>query len=390
MFSVRHYISGSNNKTVYPWRQPVHCELLIDGHRFFPAILDAIEQAESYVLIEMYLVESGQVVDEFIEVLIKKAQQGVWVQLVFDGFGAGKLAKKDQLELAAAGIELFFYNAVSMRSFKRNLHRTHRKIIVIDGRIAFTGGAGLTDSFIGDYAWRETMIRVEGEVCRDWQDLFTNTLQHISDGKQSTLPSPRAEAEEAAQAEGNAAARVIYSNGGAQIELKRSLLKHIARADKTVWMATAYFIPSRKIRKALRKAAKQNKDVRLLLPGEVTDHPAVVHASRRYYSRLLRHGVRIFEYQGRFIHTKVYLVDDWCSIGSSNMDRWNLLWNLEANQEVRDEKFAAEVKTMMAKDFAHSKEITYEAWKQRSVFQRFREWLWGKVDLWITSWRAGR
>lgn len=387
MFAIRNSVFGRNEKTVYPWRQPAECQLLVDGENFFPVILHALEQAESYILIEMYLVESGQVMDDFVDVLSRKSASGVLVQLLFDGFGAAKLSLGDQEKLVQAGVELFFYNPVNLSSFKRNLHRTHRKIIVIDGKAVFTGGAGLTDSFIGPQAWRETMIQVQGEICQDWQHLFTETLQTITEGQQSALPLVLKPPE---KPDGAASARLVHSNGGAQIALKRSLLRRIAKAEVTVWLATAYFIPSRKIRKALRKAAMQGRDVRLLLPSEITDHPAVVHASRRYYARLLRHGVRIFEYQGRFIHTKVYLVDHWCSIGSSNMDRWNLLWNLEANQEIRDAAFSNLVRDMMLNDFAHSREMTYAEWKQRSWLQKFREWLWGKVDLWITSWRIDK
>ena len=172
--------------------------------------------------------------------------------------------------------------------------------------------------------------------------------------------------------------------------LKKNLLNRIRRGQHRIWLASAYFIPSGKIRRALRRAAVTGKDVRLLLPGPVTDHPAVRHASRRYYSRLLRHGVRIFEYQNHFMHSKVVLVDDWCSIGSSNLDRWNLRWYLEANQEVVDVVLALEVNNMLLDDFRHSEEIDYGLWLQRSRLQRLKEWLWGKIDGWLTGWRQDK
>jgi phosphatidylserine/phosphatidylglycerophosphate/cardiolipin synthase-like enzyme len=153
-----------------------------------------------------------------------------------------------------------------------------------------------------------------------------------------------------------------------------------------VWLATAYFIPSTKLRRALRRAASRGVDVRLLLPGPITDHPAVRYASRRFYARLLRYGVRIFEYQGRFMHTKVALADDWTTIGSSNVDRWNLRWNLEANQEIEDRGFAAQTLAMLQEDFTHCEEILYREWHRRSRLQRLREWLWGKVDRWLMQW----
>jgi phosphatidylserine/phosphatidylglycerophosphate/cardiolipin synthase-like enzyme len=235
------------------------------------------------------------------------------------------------------------------------------------------------------------MIKITGEVVADWQQLFLNNFQSSSLTKQSPLPISSASLIHSKQNKPNknqrSLARVICSKGGTRIALKHSLLKHIMCSQQTVWLATAYFIPSWKIRRALRHAVQQGKDVRLLLPGIITDHPSVVYASRRYYAALLRHGVRIYEYQGRFMHTKVVLIDDWVSMGSSNMDRWNLLWNLEANQEIKEVAFAQHIKAMLQNDFRHSNEIIFAQWIQRSRFARLREGLWGKIDVWLSSWK---
>ena len=126
-------------------------------------------------------------------------------------------------------------------------------------------------------------------------------------------------------------------------------------------------------------------DVRLLLPGRHTDHPAIRHAGRRFYSSLLRHGVRIFEYQPRFLHAKTLLCDQWVSIGSSNFDRWNLRWNLEANQEVDDPGFAGSVRAMFETDLKASVEIDKEQWQRRRWITRLREHLWGRVDMWLDN-----
>jgi phosphatidylserine/phosphatidylglycerophosphate/cardiolipin synthase-like enzyme len=152
-----------------------------------------------------------------------------------------------------------------------------------------------------------------------------------------------------------------------------------------VWFSTAYFVPSRSVLRALQRAAARGVDVRLLLPGPYTDHPAVRHAGRRFYGRLLRHGVRIHEYQPRFLHAKSVLCDHWVSIGSSNLDRWNLRWNLEANQEVDDAGFAAQVQAMFERDFADSLEIRYPEWHRRGLRERLREHLWGRVDMLLES-----
>src|SRR5690606_24313132 len=148
-----------------------------------------------------------------------------------------------------------------------------------------------------------------------------------------------------------------------------------------IWISTAYFYPSGKLLKSLRKAAQRGVDVRLLLPGPYTDHPSVRHAGRSWYTPLLQDGVRIFEYQPRVLHMKLALVDDWCSVGSCNFDRWNLRWNLEANLEVIDHHFSQNTKSMLVNDFANSIEYTLKKWKQRSLLEKFREHFWKYIGL---------
>ncbi|NNL06730.1 MAG: phosphatidylserine/phosphatidylglycerophosphate/cardiolipin synthase family protein, partial [Gammaproteobacteria bacterium] len=134
------------------------------------------------------------------------------------------------------------------------------------------------------------------------------------------------------------------------------------------------------IRRAFKRAARAGVDVRLLLPGPITDHPGVRYISRRLYGRLMKNGVRIFEYQPRFFHAKTVLCDDWVAIGSSNFDRWNLRWNLEANQEIQDEYLAGQVRDMFEQDFADSVEYTLEKWQQTSWFERLQQWFWKRVE----------
>ncbi len=362
----------------FSWCEGNSINFLVDGHQFYPAMLNAIEQANKYILMEMYLFESGKVADQFIKAFISAARRGVSIHLLLDAYGAKGLLKNHRLQLSHAGIELVFYNPLMFRKLKRNLFRTHRKYLILDGRKAFVGGAGITDCFQGDNAWRETVVEVQGKVVLDWQTLFTRNFKQ---GSTSALLKPSTTNENA----GNVTARLAYTTGGTRLEIKKVLLNRIAKSHNSVWLASAYFVPSRKIRKALRKAAFNNKDVRLLLPGNITDHPAVRYASRRYYARLLRFGVRIFEYQGRFTHTKMVLIDDWVTIGSSNMDRWNFRWNLEANLEIEDEGIAKQARQIMLTDFKSCHEIKYVDWINRSRVQRMKEWLWGRLDVFLTK-----
>jgi len=162
-------------------------------------------------------------------------------------------------------------------------------------------------------------------------------------------------------------------------EIMRSFVTHIRHARERVWLATAYFAPPWKLRRALRRAARRGVDVRLMLPGPQTDHPAVRHLGSRYYDRLLRNGVRIFEYQPRFLHAKVLLCDDWMSIGSTNGDRWNYHLNLEANQELREPKIINRVRNLFEEDFGRCTEQLLEPWRHRSWRRRWPEWFWGKI-----------
>jgi phosphatidylserine/phosphatidylglycerophosphate/cardiolipin synthase-like enzyme len=371
----------------FPWRTGNRFTLLIDGTQFLRAMLEAIARATHSVWLEIYLFESGAVADRFIDALAAAARRGVEVRALLDDFGARRLSGHDRARLRTVGVAVVFFNPIRYRRLTENLARDHRKLLLVDGCVAFTGGAGITDEFDPprhpERRWRETMVRVEGPVVADWVDLF-----HREWSGHAATPSPGAVAAVPPALGDGVVGRLSIARGMAVQEIKRALLKRIRRAQDLVWVATAYFIPSWRVRRALRKAARRGVDVRLLLPGPHTDHPAVRHAGRRFYARLLANGVRIFEYQPRVLHSKVFLCDDWVSIGSSNLDRWNLRWNLEASQEIVDAGMATQVRAMFEADFADSIECRDADWRARPWRLRARERLWGRVDLWLH--RLGR
>lgn len=369
---------------MYPWRQQNKFELLKDGENYFPAILDAIHHAKQYVLIEMYLVASGAIATTFIDALILTASRGVQVYLLFDAHGSLMLSNADRYRLKQyANIHLCFYNplrfSLRIHTWRNYLFRDHRKLIIIDAQAAFTGGTGLTDDFDialrGGKHWRETVVKIHGQCIQDWRDAFVRQWLLASKS-----PCPLVSLDTAFESDYSQFGRVVTSPMRRRREVKRSLLNEIRHSTRCVYISSAYFVASRKIRRTLCRAARRNVDVRLLLPGPEIDHPSVRHMARRYYIGLLRHKIRIFEYQPRFLHSKVLMCDDWISIGSTNIDRWNLRWNFEANQEIRDERFASSVITMFEEDFSHSIEIRYDAWCQRTLYGRLLEWFWGKVD----------
>lgn len=364
-------------KFSYPQRSGNRFELLIDGNRFFPAMMEDIAAATETILLELYLFESGTLASQMIELLCDAAERGVAIFLLLDDFGARKLQRSDRERLQEK-CTLRFYNPLHYGKYRRNLFRDHRKLLLIDTKVAYTGGTGITDYFdpgLDKNYWHEVMVRIEGPVVDDWHDLFTQNWQRHGDQLPYALPT-------AATQSGHQLGRVTVARPTRQ-EIKRSAINHIRHARERVWLSTAYFVPPWKIRRALRYAADSDCDVRLLLPGPKTDHPSVRHAGRRFFSRLLHSGVRIFEYQPRFLHTKLMLSDDWVSVGSSNIDRWNLRWNLEANQEVEDGEFSQKVTELFEQDFAQSVEITLEQWQQRSRFNRLQEWFWGMIDTWL-------
>ncbi len=260
-------------------------------------------------------------------------------------------------------------------------------MLVIDGQKAFVGGAGIADMFDPpadpDSGWRETMVQIEGPVLQDWCAVFDGAWRKVAGGAAGVRPPcSRAFIE-------GVPGRVTLAEGLRIQEIARSTIKQIRGAKHRVWIATAYFIPSRKLRRSLHRAARQGVDVRLLLPGPRTDHPAVRYASRRFYGRLLRNGVRIIEYQPRFSHQKVALCDGWVSLGSSNLDRWSLRWNLEGNQEIDDPDFADVTRMMFEEDFSHGLEYTYADWLRRPWTVRLWERFWGTLDLWLSRLSRG-
>ncbi|MCF6281581.1 MAG: phosphatidylserine/phosphatidylglycerophosphate/cardiolipin synthase family protein [Candidatus Polarisedimenticolaceae bacterium] len=379
----------------FPWRERSQLALLLDGSSFFPEISSAIESAQSYICIELYLMRSGKVADNFIRLLNRAAERGVEVYLLLDDYGSLGLNDADREQLENGKINLVFYNPLRPRSNLRilyrilwrkvgyDLHRDHRKLVLVDGRVAFIGGFGFTDDFLPSNneasGWRENVLKIEGEIVTDLNKLFTQAWSRYSSFPINLfIPTPRVEHHEK-----GCRARVAYSEGGINDDIKRQSLNRITNAKSHIWLCTAYFLPSWRYLRRLRHAARNGVEVRLLLPGPLTDHPVVRYAGQRHYSRLLRNGVRIFEYQPRVLHAKSLLCDDWGFLGSNNFDHWGLNWNLEANIEIDDVVFSHRVRGMFESDFQQSIEITRDNWRHRGWFHRVTENIMGRVDKWV-------
>lgn len=376
---------------VYPWREGNSFELMMDGDRFFPRMLQAMAQATCSIDIELYLVESGDSTQQVMDILLQAVARGVQVRCLFDSLGSRELQDSDRQQLLQGGVDLRFYNPLNLLGGRSNLHRDHRKLLIVDQRRVFIGGAGFTDAFCipgaeGRCLWHEQMLEVQGPVVADWVAVFERQWQ--ATGRRSGRQPPRLRRMRLPpHPQGSdGLARVSLTDARTHRELVQAVLANIARAQHQVWLATPYFAPTWRIRRALARAARRGVDVRLLLCGEVTDHPPVRYAGQRYYRRLLAAGVRIFEYQPRFLHLKTVLVDDWVSLGSSNFDHWTLHWNLEANQNVVDTRLRRVVEQSFSDDFAESREWTLNDWLALPWTHRMKIRLWGTINRIAIQW----
>ncbi len=371
---------GKQISYVYPWRRDAHCTLLVDPATFIPALLDAIDTASHYILLEMYLVESGATTTAIIDTLLAAAERGVRIYIIFDGVGSRQLNHADRARLQHPHIELTYYHPVRPSTVRNWLVRDHRKLLLVDGHVGFSGGMGFSDGIDTGTEqpspWHDTVVQFKGSVVNDCQMMFAAHWLDITHIKLHLGPQP-------VHAGGDGHVRLVASQPARLNPIYGHLRQRAGLASRCLWIATAYFLPSWRLRRAIRAAAARGVDVRLLLPGPITDHPAVRYASQRFYAGLLGAGARIYEYQPTFQHAKVTLVDDWVSIGSSNFDRWSMARNLEVNLEVEQPDFSADVAAMFDSDFANSVEITLDNWAQRPLLQRWKERAWGMLESWL-------
>ncbi|MFO7602815.1 MAG: phosphatidylserine/phosphatidylglycerophosphate/cardiolipin synthase family protein [Gammaproteobacteria bacterium] len=364
-------------KYTFPVRDGNAFTLLVDGAQYYAAMLAGIQQARAFIFLEQYLVTTGTIGQQFSQALSRAVDRGVKVYCLLDDYGSRGLRADSRQALLDAGIQLAFYNPIRLRQWQIALFRDHRKLLLIDNTLGFVGGAGITDDFIGDTpdaGWHDIVLQIKGPVLLDWCQLFQNTWRQMT-GIDIRLPETCT-----THPTGHTRGQVLANFPWRQ-EFNRLLLNRMERATTRIWLATPYFVPVWKLRRRLRRMAKQGLDVRLLLPGDLSDHPWVSQAARRYYTHLLRHGVRIFEYEPRFTHVKLVLCDHWVSIGSINLDRWNQHWNLDANQAINEPAFAAATAEVFLADFAQSREIKLADWLRRPWWQRWHEGYAGYVVL---------
>ena len=353
---------------------------LINGEQIFPAMLGAIRSAQHSVTLETYIYWSGGIGEEFAQALIERARAGVAVHVLVDWWGAEDIRERYRLPMEAAGVQMQIYNPPRLGSLGRMNARTHRKLMVVDGRIGFTGGVGIADPWLGDAGdpshWRDTHFEIRGPVVAQLQAAFMNNWTSASGEVLHGM-----EYFPVLEPVGHQDAQLFTSAAGAEAEsIQLMYLVSIAGARRTLRLSMAYFVPDDLAREAIVAAARRGVRVQMVLPGEHMDRQFVRWASRSRWGPLLRAGVEIYEYQPTMYHCKVMIVDElWTSVGSTNFDNRSFTINDEANLNVHDAEFGQAQAAQFEADRRLARRVTLADWEARSWHERLLDDLAGMV-----------
>jgi cardiolipin synthase len=347
---------------------------LENGSEIFPAMLAAIRGARSNINFETYIYWSGEIGREFAEALSERARAGVEVHVLLDWVGSKSLDESLVDELKDAGVEVELYHPLRWYSLGRMNNRTHRKLLVVDGTVGFTGGVGIADKWAGNADspdhWRDSHYELRGPAVAQMQAAFLdNWIKATGRVLQGEDYFPQLEPV------GEARGQVFTASptgGGDSMQLM--YLLSITAATRTIDLAASYFVPDELTRQALRAALERGVRVRIIVPGNRIDAELVRKASRAQWGELLQAGAEIHEYQPTMFHCKVLIVDSrMVSVGSTNFDNRSFRLNDEANLNIYDAPFAERVARVFEQDLKHAKQITYEAWRHRPWHEKFLE-----------------
>ena len=344
---------------------------LQNGDQIFPAMLEAIRAAQESIAFETYIYWSGDIGRQFSDALCERAQAGVKVHVLLDWLGADKIDGKFLTAMKAAGVQVERYHPLRWYNLSRLNNRTHRKLLVVDGRIGFTGGVGIADVWAGNGSakdhWRDSHYKIEGPAVAQMQaafgDNWMKTHAQVLFGNAyypelAQIGRSRAQVFKSSRDEGSESVRLMY-------------LLSIASATKSIRLQAAYFVPDDLAIETLVSARKRGVKIEIIVPGPTTDSEIVQGASRSRWAALLDAGVLIYEYQPSLYHCKVLIVDDiWVSVGSTNFDNRSFRLNDEANLNIYDAVFAAEQVTVFERDKQVSRRMTRADFKDRSILRK--------------------
>ena len=369
--------------------------ILQDGPATYKAMSDAIRKGKDHINFETYIFEDDEIGQQFADLLLERQAAGVQVNLIYDSVGSIGTPKAFFERFKAAGIQVVEFNPVNPLAGKKSWslnNRDHRKLLVVDGHIAFLGGINISESYSSSpsrksnkekkpdpKAWRDTHLQIEGPVVAQFQKLFMDTWAKQKGpplAQKDYFPKLEKQGEEIVRALGSASSdpySVIYL----------TLLSAIDHAEQEVQITNAYFAPDPQFIKALTDAAQRGVEVKIILPS-YTDSWAVFHAGRSHYSTLLRAGVKVYERRGAVMHSKTASIDGvWSTIGSTNLDWRSFLHNDEINAAVLGRDFARQMSAVFAKDIAESNPIELAQWEKRSILFRVKEWAARLAEYWL-------
>jgi cardiolipin synthase len=364
--------------------------LLVNGPDTYAAMFRAIQGARDHVNFETFTFDDDETGRRFADLLLQKRAEGVQVNLIYDSAGSYQTPPSFFERLRRGGVNVVEFNPISRSDAVDAADRDHRKILVVDGRIAFTGGVNIgraySESMYGEYgerggklSWRDTDIRVEGPVVAEFQKLFLDTWTGQKGPKLATehfFPSLKKV--------GNDLARVVGSTPGKRNRVTYMMyVAAVTFADNSIHLTNAYFVPNKEMVNALTGAAARGVDVKIILPGR-SDSALVFRAGRSYYSRLLKAGVKLYERRARILHAKTGVVDGvWSTVGSTNLELWSFLRDNEVNAVILGKDFAGQMETMFKQDLANSNQIQLKEWENRPLIDRFEEWFARAFEYWL-------
>jgi cardiolipin synthase len=349
-------------------------ETLLNGDEIFRSMLEAIRSASRTITFETYIYWSGDIGKEFAEALSDRARSGVKVHVLLDWVGSQKMDARSLATMRDAGVEVRQYHPVKWYTLSKLNNRTHRKLLVVDGKIGFTGGVGIADQWTGKAQdpghWRDTHYRIEGPAVAQMQSAFTDNWTKVTGKVLHT-----AEYFPPLESAGPQYAQVFHSSieGGAE-SMHLMYLLSIAAATRSIHLSMAYFAPDDVALEALVAALRRGVRIQILLPGPHSDAQFVQHASRAKWGEMLRLGAEIYQYQPTMYHCKVLVVDGlWTSVGSTNFDNRSFRLNDEANLNIHDAEVAKRQIEIFYDDLAKSRRVTYQEWQARPWTEKFMD-----------------
>jgi cardiolipin synthase len=354
-------------------------ELLVNGDQIFPAMTRDIRQARASVNLETYIFQPDEAGRMFADAMIVAARRGVQVRLLVDAWGS-KLEPLGK-ELKAAGVQVRKYRPLRLFSVYKVGKRTHRKVLVVDGKIAYTGGLGISEQWLGDARnpkeWRDTQVRVSGPVVDQMQAIFAEDWTYTTG---EVLVGDRFYPRHETGSGGVEAQAIKVSRGDSSSLSKMLYYMAIQSSAKSIDIQNAYFLPDKQVREALVHAVARGVEVRVMVPGRHIDLPMVRSASWFHYGDLLKGGVKIYEYLPTMLHNKTMVVDGiYSTIGSINFDARSLNANAEESLAFYSSGFAAKVEEMFERDRRRCEPITFQEWRRRGLPKRLSEfvfWIW--------------